>query len=75
MCGLYGKFASYLRRVLCKTRLIFPRINGTNVLPESSPARILSYVLFGAFSDFSWLVAVLETDSSENAAATLFSLI
>ena len=25
---LYGKFASYLRRVLCKTRLIFPRING-----------------------------------------------
>ena len=22
------QFASYLRRVLCKTRLIFPRING-----------------------------------------------
>ena len=31
MCRLYGKFASYLRRVLCKTRLIFPRINGRNV--------------------------------------------
>ena len=31
MCRLYGKFASYLRRVLCKTRLIFPRINGPNV--------------------------------------------
>ena len=29
MCRLYGKFASYLRRVLCKTRLIF--INGPNV--------------------------------------------
>ena len=28
MCRLYGKFASYLKRVLCKTRLIFPRING-----------------------------------------------
>ena len=28
MCHLYRKFASYLRRVLCKTRLIFPRING-----------------------------------------------
>ena len=28
MCRLYGKFASFLRRVLCKTRLIFPRING-----------------------------------------------
>ena len=27
MCRLYGKFASYLRLVLCKTRLIFPRIN------------------------------------------------
>ena len=24
------QFASYLRRVLCKTRLIFPRINGPN---------------------------------------------
>ena len=30
MCRLYGKFASYLRRVLCKKRLIFPRINGPN---------------------------------------------
>ena len=30
MCRLYEKFASYLRRVLCKTRLIFPRINGPN---------------------------------------------
>ena len=28
MCCLYGKFASYLRRVLCKMRLFFPRING-----------------------------------------------
>ena len=32
MCRLNGKFASYLRRVLCKTRLIFPRVNGPNVL-------------------------------------------
>ena len=31
MCRLYRKFASYLRRVLCKTRLIFPHINGPNV--------------------------------------------
>ena len=31
MCRLYGKFASYLRHVLCKTRLIFPRINGPNM--------------------------------------------
>ena len=36
MCRLYGKFASYLRRVLCKTRLIFPRINGPNVFSESN---------------------------------------
>ena len=28
MYRLYGKFASYLRRLLCKTRLIFLRING-----------------------------------------------
>ena len=25
------QFTSYLRRVLCKTRLIFPRINGPSV--------------------------------------------
>ena len=31
MCRLYGKFASYLRRVLFKTCLIFPRINGPSV--------------------------------------------
>ena len=31
ICRLYGKFASYLRCVLCETRLIFPRINGPNV--------------------------------------------
>ena len=31
MCLLYGKFASYLRRVICKTRLIFPRINGPRI--------------------------------------------
>ena len=28
MYRLYRKFASYLRRLLCKTRLIFVRING-----------------------------------------------
>ena len=31
MCRLYGKFVSYLRHILCKTRLIFPRINGPSV--------------------------------------------
>ena len=35
MCRLYGKFASYLRRVLCKTRLIFPRINGPNLVNKN----------------------------------------
>ena len=28
------QFVSYLRRVLCKTRLIFPRINGPMVHPQ-----------------------------------------
>ena len=28
------QFASYLRRVLCKTRLIFPRINGPIVFDK-----------------------------------------
>ena len=31
MCRLYGKLATYLRRVLCKTRHIFPSINGPNI--------------------------------------------
>ena len=31
MCRLYRKFASYLRCVLCKMRLIFPCINCPNV--------------------------------------------
>ena len=34
MCRLYGKFASYLRPVLCRMRLIFPRINGPIVVQE-----------------------------------------
>ena len=38
MCRLYGKFASYLRHVLCKTRLIFPRINGPNNSNSNNPA-------------------------------------
>ena len=28
------QFASYLRQVLCKTRLIFPRINGPNIIMQ-----------------------------------------
>ena len=36
MCRLYGKFASYLRCVLCKVRLIFPRIIGPNMLEITS---------------------------------------
>ena len=42
MCRLYGKFESYLRRVLCKTHLIFPRINGPNVLLQFTTARLIT---------------------------------
>ena len=42
MCRLYGKFVSYLRRVLCKTRLIFPRING----PINSSLDAVERILF-----------------------------
>ena len=38
MCRLYGKFASYSSHVLCKTRLIFPRINGPNDSTASWPS-------------------------------------
>ena len=34
------QFASYLRRILCKTRLIFPRINGPNVLCSRPPQNV-----------------------------------
>ena len=50
MCRLYGKFASYLRRVLCKTRLIFPRINGALKFSCKNPfnfyLRILTLLLW-----------------------------
>ena len=42
MCRLYGKFASYLRRVLCKRRLIFPRINGANIFFGSTRVDVTS---------------------------------
>ena len=31
------QFASYLRRVLCKTHLIFPRLNGPNIAVVNVP--------------------------------------
>ena len=43
MCCLYGKFASHLRRILCKTRLIFPRINGPNVTLYGGQANELGW--------------------------------
>ena len=49
MYRLYGKFASYLRRVLCKTRLIFPRINGPIVCAYSrvvSPGYVQTQIVF-----------------------------
>ena len=50
MCRLYGKFVSYLRRVLCKTRLIFPRINGPNA---SFKFIIVLYVF-----NFNWMTSL-----------------
>ena len=45
MCRLYGKFASYLRRVLCKTRLIFPRINGPNIACSAALFHLISSLM------------------------------
>ena len=53
MCRLYGKFASYLRRVLCKTRLIFPRINGPIVFP--APVAIFIYLFYFFVTIFLYL--------------------
>ena len=62
MCCLYGKFAYYLRRVLCKTRLIFPRINGPNteIIEKRAPSstvlkrkdKLRFQVYIAGFSDF-----------------------
>ena len=53
MCRLYGKFASYLRRVLRKTRLIFPRINGPivghSVQVDLNEPQLLSKLPFRIF--------------------------
>ena len=48
MCRLYGKFASYLRRVLHKTRLIFPGINGPNVVVAKTSYQMLKMLSFSA---------------------------
>ena len=56
MCRLYGKFASYLRRVLCKTRLIFLRING--------PTLIVTVL--------AWLPVVWHLDKDKQGALGLF---
>ena len=46
MCHLYRKFMSYLRRLLCKMRLIFPHINGllSSYVPQIllQPVRIIA---------------------------------
>ena len=49
MCRLYGKFASYLRRVLCKTRIIFPRINGPTGLISKKPTLHVQHTFFEHF--------------------------
>ena len=53
MCRLYGKFASYLRRVLRKTCLIFPRINGPivdhSVQVDLNEPQLLSKLPFRIF--------------------------
>ena len=43
MCRLYGKFAFYLRRILRKTRLIFPRVNGPIVTSVISARSVLCF--------------------------------
>ena len=50
MCRLYGKFASYLRRVLCKTRLIFPRVNGP-ILAKTRSSRVTTATTFSRQND------------------------
>ena len=46
MCRLYGKFTSYLRCVLCKKRLIFPRISGP-IMSKLSPVLGVTIRQFG----------------------------
>ena len=62
MCRLYGKFVSYLRRVLCKTCLIFPRINGPN---KSKHWRQVSGSQNGTLS-----LALLEINPNRNSSDT-----
>ena len=57
MCRLYGKFASYLRRVLCKTRLIFSRMNGPIVFSLCGDHLFLLMLPFGPFN--SWIKYIL----------------
>ena len=47
------QFASYLRRVLCKTRLIFPRINGP-IIYELFYARDTVRIIGALITVFVW---------------------
>ena len=79
MCRLYGKFASYLRRVLCKTRLIFPRINGPIV---SQPLWIFmffflqnSFLLFSITRSSSFSVIHVSVNIKNNVQKDTTSLL
>ena len=51
------QFASCLRRVLCKTRLIFPRINGPIVPVDHGKSETLT--------EWTWQVPALSSISAE----------
>ena len=57
------QFASYLRRVLCKTRLIFPRINGpimaSKASRERTRERFLSRAALASMDLFTHTAAIL----------------
>ena len=58
------QFASWLTRVLCKTRLIFPRINGPSVLTFSISrtqlSRSLEQAFRGSAESRKWSVTIME---------------
>ena len=56
MCRLYGKFASYLRRVLCKTHLIFPRINGPTMLLNKHICHLILTMVMSHIRDSSIII-------------------
>ena len=69
------QFASYLRRVLCKTRLIFPRINGPIVTIRRVTVAVFSVWIFAIFVVISEVILSAVNSGADMRYLTIWDLV